>query len=158
MSIKCDCCGREMDDRWKIEGMPGIGGNCGECGDDLCAECGSWNEEGLCRYCAMSVEELEFLLPLDFQRREKKEMPCSNCERIDYVTITYEQEMWRSDSYGLNGKKTRQYQISYRNKKAFSQLRGKSYFQTDRHRTLREVLIDAHKMLDRLQHKYQKSQ
>ena len=147
MGITCDRCGQEMDDYWEIEGMPGTGGCCGDgCGDNLCAECAGWNDEGLCRYCAMTVEELEYLLPLNFQRRERKEMPCSYCEKIDYVTITYEQEMWRNDRFGgVGGKKTRQYQISYR-----CRPHTKDVFSTDRHFTLREVLIDAHKMLDRM--------
>jgi hypothetical protein len=47
MGIICDRCGREMNDHWEIEGMPGAGGNCSSCGDDLCAECaGKWSDDG----------------------------------------------------------------------------------------------------------------
>jgi hypothetical protein len=98
----------------------------------------------------MTLEELEFTLPLDFQRQEKKEMPCGDCKRECFHTATYVMEMWRSDNYSLTNKKSRQYEITYRNRRAFSQIKGKGYFQTERHRTFREVLIDAHKMLDRL--------
>jgi hypothetical protein len=42
-----------MNDRFQVEGMAGYGGNCSDCGDDLCAECGGgWNEEGKCLECA----------------------------------------------------------------------------------------------------------
>jgi hypothetical protein len=43
-----------MNDRWEIEGMPGVGGNCTCCGDDLCAECaGDWNDDGdECMQCS----------------------------------------------------------------------------------------------------------
>jgi len=148
MGITCDRCGREMNDSWEIKGMPGTGGCCDHCSGNLCSECADWDAMGFCKYCAMSVEELEFTLPLDFQRTEKKEMPCSDCKKECDHTVTYEQEIWRSDNYNLNNKKSRQYQITYRNKKAYSQINGKSYFQTERYKTLREVLIDAHKMLD----------
>jgi hypothetical protein len=41
-----------MNDRWEIEGMPGFGGNCVECGDNLCAEfAGKWGEYGECQAC-----------------------------------------------------------------------------------------------------------
>jgi hypothetical protein len=50
--ITCDRCGREMNGRWEIEGMPGVSGSCSYCGDNLCAECaGEWNEYGECREC-----------------------------------------------------------------------------------------------------------
>jgi len=51
MGISCDQCGREMNDNWKIEGMTGTGGCCEGCRDNLCAECGAWNDDGLCEYC-----------------------------------------------------------------------------------------------------------
>jgi hypothetical protein len=52
MGFTCDRCGRVMNDRWEIEGLPGVGGNCVECGADLCAECaGKWSEYGECQKC-----------------------------------------------------------------------------------------------------------
>lgn len=52
MGTTCDRCGQVMNDRWEIEGMPGFGGNCAYCGDDLCAKCaGSWAEDGECQKC-----------------------------------------------------------------------------------------------------------
>jgi hypothetical protein len=51
MAVKCDRCGREMNN-WKIEGMPGVGGNCTLCGENLCAFCaGGWNADGQCFKC-----------------------------------------------------------------------------------------------------------
>jgi hypothetical protein len=39
------------------EEMPGDGGNCGECGDNLCAECaGKWSEYGECDRCSKEAE------------------------------------------------------------------------------------------------------
>jgi hypothetical protein len=138
-----------MNDRWEIEGMPGQGGCCGDgCGDNLCAECGKWNEEGLCHYCAMSLEELEFSLPLRILREEKKVMPCPNCNRDVDITVTYEQRIWRSDDH-FNRKKTRQYQIIYAAEN-YSCVSSKYLFETNRHRTFREALLEAHKMLNRL--------
>ena len=145
MSITCDRCGREMDDQWEIEGMPGVGGNCGDgCGDNLCAECGSWNEEGLCKYCAMPLEELEYRLPLTVQRNEKKTMPCPDCKRNCRETVRYEQRIYRHDDF-FNGRKTRTYEISY-----VRQYSHGTLFRTERHRSLRDALIEAHKTLDRM--------
>jgi hypothetical protein len=136
-----------MNDSWEIEGMQGTGGCCGDgCGDNLCAECGAWNKDGLCKYCAMSVEELESSLPLSFQRSEIKQNPCEECKKEMHHTVTYEQEIWRSDSFSSNGS-SRQYQISYR---PCSWCHSKEIFRTERYRTLREVLTNAHKMLDRM--------
>lgn len=146
MGITCDRCGREMNGRWEIEDMPGPGGCCGDgCGDNLCAECGAWNEEGLCEYCAMSLEELEYRLPITVQRKEKKQMPCSGCKRDVEIPVNYEQRIWRSDDY-FNGKKTRIYEISfYDNVYSHGKL-----FSTARHRFFRDALVEAHKKLDRL--------
>jgi hypothetical protein len=55
MAITCDRCGREMNDCWEIDGMPGVGGNCVDCGDNLCAACGGkFSENGECELCVMS--------------------------------------------------------------------------------------------------------
>jgi len=135
MSITCDRCGREMNDQWEIEGMPGHGGNCGDgCGDNLCAECGSWNKEGLCKYCAMSLEDLEFKLPLTVQRQEKKAMPCNDCKRDVKETVTYEQRIYRHDDYFDGSRKKRLYEISYVAKYSRGVL-----FCTSRRRTLRRL-------------------
>jgi len=142
MAIICDCCGREMNDRWEIEGMPGDGGNCVDCGDNLCAKCGGkWGENGECEYCAMSLEELEFKLPIIVQHREKKNMPCPDCKRNVEETVNYEQRIYRSDDF-FNRKKTRTYEIAYVAKYS----RG-TLFRTSRHHTLREAFVEAHKTL-----------
>jgi len=47
----CERCGREMDDDYRIAGEEGVGGNCGECGDTLCAACADWSKDGLCKLC-----------------------------------------------------------------------------------------------------------
>ena len=150
MSIICDRCGQKMNDRWQIDGMPGYGGNCIDCGDNLCAACaGKWGEDGECQYCSMSLEELEFSLPLRVQRRDKKEMPCPNCKEIRYVTGNYEQRIWRSDDHGFDGKhKSRRYEISFVQQDSFST--GKKLFVTNRYHSFREALIEAHKTLDRM--------
>jgi len=145
MAIICDSCGREMNDHWEIEGMPGTGGNCEECGDNLCAECGgTWSEDGLCKYCAMSLEELEFSLPITIQQKEKKRMPCGDCKRNCIETVTYEQRIFRSDDYS-SGKKKRTYEIAFVSKYSRGNL-----FATERHHSLREALVQAHRTLDHL--------
>jgi len=150
MSIICDRCGREMNDRWQIDGMPGDGGNCTDCGDNLCAACGGkWGENGECELCSMTLEELEFSLPLKIQRKEKREMPCPNCKVIQYRTANYEQRIWRSDDHGPDGRhKTRRYEISFVQNDSFSA--GKKLFETNRYYSFREALIEAHKTLDRM--------
>jgi len=146
MSIICDRCGREMNDMWRIEGMPGEGGNCTDCGDNLCAACaGKWGEHGECQYCAMTLEELEYSLPITVQREDKKEMPCSDCKRHCKETVTYEQRIYRSDDF-FNGKKTRTYEILF--VRQYSH--GKVLFRTERYHSLREALLDAHKKLDQM--------
>jgi hypothetical protein len=134
-----------MDDQWEIEGMPGAGGNCGECGDNLCAECaGKWSEDGLCGYCAMSLEELEYALPITVSRKERKDMPCPDCERNRKENVLYEQRIYRHDDY-LGGKKKRMYEISYVRQYARGVL-----FNTSRRHSLREAFIETHKTLDRM--------
>jgi hypothetical protein len=39
MSFTCDRCGRVMNDRWEIGGMPGVGGN-GYAGSNLASAVG----------------------------------------------------------------------------------------------------------------------
>jgi len=150
MGIICDRCGREMNDLWEIEGMPGDGGNCTDCGDNLCAECGGkWGEDGECELCSLTLEELEFRLPLDVQRREKMSMPCANCTVERYEYVTYKQAVWRSDDYGIPGirdYKTRTYEISFREEHNSQ----KVLFRTDRYHSLRKALIEAHITLSKM--------
>jgi len=98
----------------------------------------------------MSLEELEFTLPLRIQRQEKREMPCPNCKEIQYRAVNYEQRIWRSDDHGIDGKhKTRRYEISFVcNDSCVSA--GKKLFVTNRYNNLREALLEAHKTLDRM--------
>jgi len=49
--MKCERCDREMGDDYRIPGEDGIGGNCAECGDILCAACADWDAEGHCKLC-----------------------------------------------------------------------------------------------------------
>ena len=148
MSIICDRCGQEMNDRWKIEGMPGDGGNCAECGDNLCAECGGkWGENGECELCAMSLEELEAGLP-EFITHGTKETTCF-CGTKHIENIIYVQKWYKSDNW-YNGKANRKYQISYVDKDRLATGGGEPLIRTDRHRTIREALIEAHKMLNKL--------
>jgi hypothetical protein len=137
-----------MNDRWQIEGMPGYGGNCTDCGENLCAVCGGkWGEDGECELCSMSLEELEFSLPIRVQRREKKEMPCADCKRNCEETVEYEQRIYRNDDYGVDGKyKKRTYEISF--VRHYSH--GQVLLRTERHHSFRGALINAHKLLDRL--------
>jgi len=144
MSRTCDRCGREMNDLWEIDGMEGEGGNCTGCGDNLCAECGGkWGEDGECELCAMTLEELEYSLPMTVQRREKKNMPCPDCKRNAEEAVIYEQRIYRSDDF-FTGNKKRTYEIAYVAKYS----RG-TLFRTSRHHSLRDALLEAHKMLDR---------
>jgi hypothetical protein len=133
-----------MNDLWEIEGMPGTGGCCDCCGDNLCAECAQWDAEGYCKYCAMTIEELEYSLPLAVERSERKDMPCPDCKRNCIETVRYEQSIYRSDDF-FNGTKKRIYEISY-----VRQYSRGNLFVTGRHRSFREVLIEAHKTLDRM--------
>jgi hypothetical protein len=134
-----------MNDRWEIGGMPGVGGNCGECGDNLCAECaGKWSEDGLCEYCAMPLEELEYRLPVTIQREERKNMPCPDCKRNCKENVRYEQRIYRSDCFD-NSRKTRTYEIAFVRQYSHGLL-----FRTSRHSSLRDTFIEAHKTLDRM--------
>jgi hypothetical protein len=134
-----------MDDQWEIEGMPGVGGNCGECGDDLCAECaGKWSEDGECELCSMTLEELEHRLPITVQREERKDMPCPDCKRNCKENVCYEQRIYRKDDF-VNSRKTRTYEISY-----VRQYSRGSLFRTGRHYSLREALVETYKILDRM--------
>jgi hypothetical protein len=134
-----------MDDQWEIQGMPGVGGNCGECGDNLCAECaGKWSEDGECELCSMRLEELEHRLPIIIRREERKDMPCPDCKRNCKENACYEQRIYRKDDF-FNGRKTRTYEISY-----VRQYSRGSLFRTGRHDSLREALVEAYKILDRM--------
>jgi len=96
-------------------------------------------------YSKISLEELEFNLPLDIQLKEKKEMPCADCEKVCEITVTYVQNIWRSDTYFDNDKtKKRSYEISFRK----NHDPQKILFRTARHHNLRNALIEAHKKLD----------
>jgi len=146
MGIICDRCGREMNDLWEIDGMPGDGGNCTDCGDNLCAECGGeWGEDGECELCSLTLEELEFRLPLSVLHVEKIEWPCPDCNRkCRETSVRYNQDIWRSDDYGIKGNnKRRSYEISFRNSQ-------KILFRTDRYHSLRKALIEAHIMLSKM--------
>lgn len=54
--ILCDRCGVAMDEGWiRLDGrVPGTpGGNCTECGDNLCPICaGGFDSEGRCKKCS----------------------------------------------------------------------------------------------------------
>jgi len=99
---------------------------------------------------SMSLEKLEFTLPLRIQRQEKREMPCPNCAVTEYRTVNYEQRIWRSDDYGIDGKhKTRRYEISFVcNDSCVSA--GKILFATNRCYSFREALVEAHKTLKKM--------
>jgi len=106
-------------------------------------------EAGLEKYSSMTTDELEFELPLSIQRYEPKVMPCPDCEKKCTVTVTYEQEIFRSDSYGNNNAKRRSYEISYRARYGVLGT-GTVLFKTGRFPTFREALIEAHATLDDL--------
>ena len=93
----------------------------------------------------MSLEKLEFAFPLRVQRSEKKEMPCPNCNRDVYVTVDYEQRIYRSDDYGFNNRKKRSHEISF-----VKWCSSGTLFRTNRYHSLREALLEAHKTLDRM--------
>jgi len=100
-------------------------------------------------YGTMSLEELEFSLPMTVQRREKKRMPCADCGRECEETVTYRQVIWRSDDYGREGlreHKRRTYEISFRQEYGMQNV----LFRTERYRSFREALIEAHKKLDEM--------
>jgi hypothetical protein len=148
MSIICDRCGREMNDMWRIDGMPGEGGNCPDCGDNLCAECGGkWGENGECQYCSMTLEELEYSLPITIQCQEKKKMPCADCKRNCNETVTYEQRLYRFDDYGIDGNhKSRTYEIAF--VRQYSH--GNNLLRTNRRYSIRGALLEAHITLDKM--------
>jgi len=97
----------------------------------------------------MTLEELEFTLPLTIQRREKKEMPCADCKRECYATVTYKQVIWRSDDFYFNGAKKRAYGISFRQEDGLQKI----LFKTDRYHSFREALIEAHEKLNEMEGK-----
>ena len=89
---------------------------------------------------------MEYSLPLKIQRREKKEMPCSDCKKECFHTVTYKQDIRRSDSYGLNNRKTRTYEISFRQEYCSEKI----LFRTNRYYNLREALLEAHEKLEQM--------
>jgi hypothetical protein len=94
------------------------------------------------KYEEMTTDELEFTLPTEVEREEKRVMPCANCTRDITDHVRYEQYMYRHDSY-FDGRRTRIYGISYVNMNS-----RKKLFETERSRSLRDTLIEAHRMLD----------
>jgi len=101
-------------------------------------------------YSSMTLEELEFYLPITVQRSEKRERLCSDCKQsFAEVTVNYEQRLFRSDDYGIHGlsnqRKKRWYEISYI--KAFSDI---PLFRTERYYNFKDALIEAHKRLDEM--------
>jgi hypothetical protein len=47
----CDRCGARMDSYWETPDGA-VGGNCGGCGDDLCAACAKgFDDDGECGNC-----------------------------------------------------------------------------------------------------------
>jgi len=90
----------------------------------------------------ITLEELEFTLPLRIQQKEKREMPCPNCAVTEYRTVNYEQRIWRSDDHGIDGKhRTRRYEVSFVcNDSCVSA--GKKLFVTNRYYSLREALFE----------------
>jgi hypothetical protein len=111
---------------------------------------GKWSEDGECEKCAtdpyreMTLEELEFALPLAVQKTERRQMPCPQCQIERHETVTYRQEIYRSDSFGKEDEKRRIYEISFRDTDgSYGRL-----FRSGRHYSFREALIKAHKYLD----------
>jgi hypothetical protein len=100
-------------------------------------------------YESTTTDELELTLPLHVCRQEKKAMPCAGCKNEVYLQAAYEMELWRSDSFSCyEGRKyhNRIYEISYKNWKT----PPSELFRTERYKTLCEVLIAAHEMLDEM--------
>jgi len=99
-------------------------------------------------YSNMSLEELEFSLPMTIQREENKVMLCLHCSHQFIDTVTYEQHIWRSDDYFM-GTKKRTYEISFREKHSLQRI----LFKTDRYHSFREALIEAHEELNEIRGK-----
>jgi hypothetical protein len=95
------------------------------------------------KYKKLTVEELEFMLPLSFQRKELIKRPCgSRCPLGDREeTVEYEQRFLRFDSF-TNNRQTRTYEISYRNKTGSDPV-----YRTDRHNSFRDALIEMYEIL-----------
>lgn len=57
--ITCNCCGKKMNQKWELDDDPTkVGGNCTECGRNLCSECsGGFDDDGMCKYCQLEAEE-----------------------------------------------------------------------------------------------------
>jgi hypothetical protein len=115
-----------------------------------CDQCAQRNIYGECEKCAadpyreMTLEELEFALPLAVQKTERRKMPCMDCQIERHETVTYRQEIYRSDSFGEGDRKQRIYQILFRD----TDVGHGVLFRTNRHYSFWEALIEAHKYLD----------
>lgn len=94
----------------------------------------------------MNLEELEYSLPLTVQHREKKVIPCPDCKKDCNITVTYEQRLYRSDSY-WGKKKTRTYEISFVGQDSYT---SRTLFRTERYHSLREALLEAHEKLEQM--------
>jgi hypothetical protein len=96
-------------------------------------------------YSELPTDELESLLPLTFQRKEKRDRPCGSRCPLGEIreTVTYEQVLYRSDDF-TRGRDVRAYQIYYREKNRTDAYRP---YETDRHHTFREALIEMCQML-----------
>jgi DNA-directed RNA polymerase subunit RPC12/RpoP len=150
MSIICDRCGREMNDRWENDDIAGDGGNCTNCGDNLCAECaGKWNEYGECERCGnlnnKTIEELDFMLPLGIFIKKRKIMPCPDCMRRCYEDILYRRNITVIDC-GAGKDRTRSYSISYKNEEL-----GKDLICTHQHKLMRDTFVEAVELLEKLE-------
>jgi hypothetical protein len=91
-------------------------------------------------YAELTTDELESLLPLTFQRKEKRDRPCgSRCPlRKIEDTIVYEQVLYRIDDF-MRNPDVRTYEIYYREQNRTS---GYRPYQTERHHSFREALIE----------------
>jgi hypothetical protein len=101
---------------------------------------------GMIDFNNLETEELEYMLPISFQKKEARERPCgSECPLGKYErTIEYEQRLWRYDTYNGN-KYKRVYQISYRDKN--NPMAAISFFETERHYSFRKALIEMYEIL-----------
>jgi hypothetical protein len=90
-------------------------------------------------YAELTTDELESLLPLTFQKKEKVKRPCgSSCPLSEVENmVIYEQHLYRYDC-SLNGCDKRMYQIYYQ-----EQYKDGAWpYSTLRHPSFREALIE----------------
>ena len=95
-----------------------------------------------------STDELEFMLPIRFQRKELHDRHCgAACPKGKCCyTVTYEQRIWRSDCYTDN-KHRRTYEISYYEEGSLIAGGVKPPFQTGRHTLLYGALVEMCEIL-----------